>query len=566
MERSGGRNSGTNHLEIVKGRLFVVEFLIFVGVIIFVSILLSKVSDRMGIPILLLFILLGMLVGSDGVFKLAFDNYDLANKLCTIALIFIMFYGGFGTNWRAAKPVAVKAGVLASFGVLVTSLLTGLFCHFLLGMSWLEGLLLGSVLGSTDAASVFTILRTRKLALKDNTDSLLEMESGSNDPFSYMMTIVFLSLMKGSISPGSALLMLILQVVIGAGIGAIIAGGMVYLLRRRLFSSGGANEVLLVAVAILGYALPEFLGGNGYLSAYIIGIVIGNQKFDQKQSLVHFFDGLTMLMQIIIFFLLGLLSNPSRIIPIFLSALGIMAFMTFIARPAAVFSLLSLFRRRKSSLGQKLVVSWAGIRGAASIVFAIIAVSSGVPLAHDLFHIVFAIVLVSLLLQGGLLPFVSYRTNMYQEDGDVMKTFNDYEDEKAVQFVTTNIHSGHKWIDKQIMDVFIPQDIRIVMVERENQQFVPSGDTVLEEGDRLILMAMHYDETSNVRLKERILYENDSYIGKALRDITLRPGRRIILIRRDGEIIIPTGDTEFKVDDTIVFNSIRNHSKTKVKV
>ena len=187
-----------------------IQALIFIGVVVLVSVLLSEVSDKSGIPMLFIFIVFGMAIGSSGLMS-DFDNFELANIVCSIALIFIMFYGGFGTSWRAAKPVAGKALILASFGVFLTAAVTGIFVHYVLGFPLIESLLLGSVIGSTDAASVFSILRRRKLSLKENTDSLLEMESGSNDPFSYILTIVCLALIRGGIKPGEALLMLFLQ-------------------------------------------------------------------------------------------------------------------------------------------------------------------------------------------------------------------------------------------------------------------------------------------------------------------------------------------------------------------
>ena len=427
--------------------------LIIIAAIVMMSVLLSVASDKSGIPMLLFFIAFGMVVGSTPL-MMPPNAFEVANKVCSIALIFIMFYGGFGTSWRAAKPVAGKALILASFGVFLTAVFTGIFVHFVIGFPLVESLLLGSVIGSTDAASVFSILRRRKLSLKDGTDSLLEMESGSNDPFSYILTIVCLALLVEGISPGQAFLTLFLQVSVGVVIGAVISIALVFFIRKNIFFKGGGNEVFTIAIALLGYALAELLSGNGYLSVYIIGIVLGNQDFKSKRDLVAFFEGINMLAQITIFFILGLLSDVRSIISVFPIALAIMVFMTLISRPVSVFGLMAFMPN--SSLQQKIVVSWAGIRGAASIVFSIVAVSS-VELHYDLFHIIFTIVLLSLALQGGLLPTVAIRTNMYDPHGDVMKTFTDYEDEKNVQFVATEICEGHPWIGKALKDVFRPK-------------------------------------------------------------------------------------------------------------
>lgn len=533
----------------------IVHALIFIGIIVLVSVFLSEVSDKFGIPMLLFFILFGMIIGSSGLLE-SFDNFELANRVCSIALIFIMFYGGFGTSWRAARPVAGRALVLASFGVFFTAAITGLFVHYVLGFPLLESLLLGSVIGSTDAASVFSILRRQKLSLRDNTDSLLELESGSNDPFSYILTVVCLSLMVEGIKAGQAFLMLFLQVAVGIAVGGILAVIFVFLIRKNIAFKGGGNEVFTMAIALLGYAVAEVLGGNGYLSVYVIGIVLGNQEFASKRSLVAFFDGINMLAQIMIFFVLGLLSNVQGIVKAFPYALAIMLFMTFISRPVSVIGLMSLSKR--SYWQQMLVVSWAGIRGAASIVFAIVAVSSGVTLQNDLFHIIFTIVLLSLAFQGGLMPQVAIKTKMYDPHGDIMKTFTDYEEERKLHFVMTEIYENHPWIDCMLQDVFLPNDIRVVLVERDSKQFMPNGQTQFEEGDRLTLSALHYDPALNqIELNERTVKEGDRFAGRFIRDLKLRANEQIVLLERDGEVIIPTGDTQIFVNDLIVINWMR---------
>lgn len=232
----------------------------------------NRLSQKFGVPALLLFMGLGMLFGSDGLFKIPFDNYQFAEQICSIALIFIMFYGGFGTNWNAAKPVAVRAVLLSSAGVILTAALTGLFCYFILRFAFLESMLIGAVISSTDAASVFSILRSKKLNLKEHTASLLEIESGSNDPFSYMLTVIILTLMQGSSSTGSIAYLIFSQVVYGAIFGVVIAIAAIWILRRLSFSQSGMDTIFVLAVALLSYAIPSALGGNGYLSAYITGI------------------------------------------------------------------------------------------------------------------------------------------------------------------------------------------------------------------------------------------------------------------------------------------------------
>lgn len=528
-----------------------IKVLIVVSIIVLTSVLLSVVSDKSGIPMLLIFIVFGMLIGSTGLFK-SIDNFEIANKVCSTALIFIMFFGGFGTSWRAAKPVAGKAIILASFGVFTTAAITGLFVYYVLGFPLIESFLLGSVIGSTDAASVFSILRRRKLSLKDSTDSLLEMESGSNDPFSYILTVVCLSLLIEGISPAKAGFMLFMQVGVGLAVGAAISTSVAFFIRRNVFFRGGGNEVFAIAIALLGYALPEMIGGNGYLSVYVIGIVLGNQDFESKRSLVAFFDGINMLAQITIFFVLGLLSNVASIMHVFPIALAVMLFMTFVSRPVSVFGLLAF--TPNSSVPQKLIVSWAGIRGAASIVFAIVAVSR-VELQNDLFHIVFTVVLLSLAFQGGLMPTVAIKTKMYEPGGNVMKTFTDYVEEKNVQFIISKIKEEHPWLGRALKENFLPHDIRVVIIERGDEQFIPVGDTVIEKDDILILSGLDYDEKpENFTLREYVVEKGDRFESHYIRDIKLKENKRIIFLERGGEVIIPTGDVQILEGDLIVIN------------
>ena len=279
-------------------------YLLITAVVIFACVFLSKVSSRLGIPMLLAFILLGMLFGSDGILKIPFDNYAFAEQICTVALIFIMFYGGFGTNWQQAKSVAVKAGLLSTAGVVITAALTGVFCHYALHIAWVESMLIGALIGSTDAASVFSVLRSKRLSLRYNTASLLEVESGSNDPCAYMLTVTFIAIAQGSASGGQIGLLIVKQMLFGILFGGLIAAAAVLLLKKIKFSTAGFDMVFVVGIAVIGYALPAVFGGNGFLSVYIVGIVLGNTEIRNKRNLVNFFDGLTGLMH------KGLMPNP----------------------------------------------------------------------------------------------------------------------------------------------------------------------------------------------------------------------------------------------------------------
>ena len=538
-------------------------FLLTVSAVIFLCVLLNKVSSRLGIPMLLAFIILGMVFGSDGLFKISFTNYTVAEQLCSTALIFIMFYGGFGTKWSAAKPVAVQSFLLSTVGVVFTAVFTAVFCRFVLHISASESFLIGAVISSTDAASVFYILRSKKLNLKNNTASLLEAESGSNDPMSYMLTIIALSILEQQSggqgkSAASLIYLVISQLLYGAAFG--IAFGMLsaLILRKFKFSEAGFDSAFVIGAAVLSYALPSLIGGNGYLSAYIAGIILGNSAIPHKKPLVHFFDGITGLVQMFVFFLLGLLATPSDIYKVLFPSVAIALFLTLASRPLAVFLLLTPFR---FPVRQQLLVSWAGLRGAASIVFAVMAVSAiqGYPhggLQHDLFHIVFCIVLFSILMQGSLLPFAAKSLKMIDDSTNVLHTFNDYPDEIPVRFIQVTQPKEHPWNGQEIKDLVLPPETLLVLILRGAERLIPRGKTVIQSGDILVLAARVFTEQTNEAAREEELVEMPigklhDWAGKTLAEIASEK-MFIVLIKRNSRLIIPKGDTRLAAGDVLV--------------
>lgn len=525
--------------------------LLIVAVIIFCCIIFNNISSKIGMPVLVAFIFLGMLFGTDGIFKIYFDDFEIAESICSVALIFIMFYGGFGTKWSEARPVAKQAILLSSLGVFLTAGFVAAFCHFVLRMEFLQSMLIGSVISSTDAASVFSVLRSKRLNLKYNTASMLEVESGSNDPCSYMLTIMTLSVMAGDTSGGGIVVMFLQQIIFGILIGLVIALIARFIMRRYEFASNGFDTIFVLAIALVSYAAPIAIGGNGYLSAYIVGIILGNSNIKNKKVLVHFFDGITGLMQIVIFFLLGLLAFPSRIPAVILPALLIALFLTFIARPIAVALLLTPF---KAKLNQQIVVSWAGLRGAASIVFAIMATTQLVAENMDLYHIIFFIALFSILFQGGLLPLVSRKLNMVDDDSDVLKTFNDYVEDLPVQFIQFKMPGDHEWVGKAVKEILLPPNSILALLLRGKDKIVPNGDTVFEEGDYIVLGAKAPKALNNVNLTEVEIYEGSEWEGKQVYEISPDPDHLVIMIQRDDKIIIPTGNTEVIKNDILVVN------------
>ena len=284
---------------------------------------------------------------------------------------------------------------------------------------------------------------------------MLELESGSNDPFSYMLTVIFLTLMSGDISGGKIVYLIFAQVIFGALSGVLLAYASLWFFKHYHFKTSGMYSIFVVAVALVSYAIPTLVGGNGYLSAYICGIILGNREIKNKRTIIHFFDGVTGFMQMLLFFLLGLLSFPSQFHTVALPALAIALFLTFVARPLAVGMILTPFG---CSIRQQTLVSWSGLRGAASIVFAIMTVVNPAVMDNDIFHIVFFIVLFSILIQGSLIPFVAKKLDMVDTDGDVMKTFTDYSYELPVGFVEFDMPHGHHWVDKTVQELNFPKN------------------------------------------------------------------------------------------------------------
>lgn len=523
------------------------QVVLLVGIVIMICVLMGRYISKLAVPSLLFFIALGMLFGVNGLVRISFDDYQLTETICSVSLIFIIFYGGFGTNIREARPVAIRAVLLSTAGVALTAGSVGVFAHWALRLPWLESLLIGAVLSSTDAASVFNILRSQRLDLKYHTASLLELESGSNDPISYMLTVLLVTLLAGKkiVLP----VMLLEQVGIGLFCGIFIGKASVWALRTVPFNINEGRTIFTAAVMLLGFALPQMFGGNGYLSVYLCGIILGNGKFPEKRHLVHFFDVITGISQILIFFLLGLLVTPSELPQVLLPAVLIMLFLTFAARPAASMICLLPFR---SNWRQIAVVSWSGLRGAASIVFSIMAVLSEIEISYNLYNLVFCIVLLSIAVQGTLLPYIARKTEMIDHNADVRKTFNDYEAESSINFIKTRIDKTHRFCDQQIKDIVLPSGMLVVMVIRGMERIIPNGETILKEDDLLILAAADFSEEEPLMLQEKMIGINHKWIGRSLRELQMPKNTLIVTIKRGEETFIPTGSTRIYEQDLLI--------------
>lgn len=527
------------------------DFVLTIAVVIIVCLLASRLSVKFALPTLLIFMVLGMLFGTDGIFGFVFDDFAFAEAVCSYALVFIMFYGGFGTSWRASKQVAGKSFLLASVGVVTTALLTAVFCHFVLGFEWLFALLVGSVMGSTDAASMFAVLKQKKLDLKENTTSLLALESGSNDPASYMMTVLALTLMAGSGAMSSAVLVLT-QILYALFFSILLAFATIFVLKQFKFGSDGFDTLFVLVLAIVSYILPTMLDGNGYLSVYIFGIILGNSSIRNKVTLVHFFDGITGLAQIAIFFLLGLLVVPSELPGVLGISVAVFLFLSFVSRPATVFGLFAFGKKgQRSSFRQKLVVSFAGVRGASSIVFAIMAVVGGAD--RIIFNIVFCVCLISVALQAGLLPFVSKKLDMLDTTGTCLKTFNDYQDNAEMQLLKLSIPEGHPWIGKTVKELNVLSDTMIVVIKRGKDSVIPKGNTKIRANDKIILGGEVYRENADVTLEEQEVNQNHKWCNKLICKIHIPDNVLIVGVRRkSGKTIIPKGNTLICNGDTLI--------------
>lgn len=526
--------------------------ILFCSIVIFSCIITNKFSSKLGMPSLVFFMFLGVLFGCDGIFKLSFDDYNLTAKLCSIGLLFIIFYGGFCTKKICDSKVNAQAILLSSLGTILTAIFCAIFCFYILKLSFIESFLIGAVISSTDAASVFSILRSKRLNLKYNTASLLEMESGSNDPFAYILTIVGITLLNGS-NIGATLPLLFKQIFFGIIFGILIAWGALFLLKKTRLLAEGTDTIFVVAVALLSYSLTDLLQGNGYLSVYITGIILGNSQIKNKLNLMHFFDGITALCQVTIFFLIGFLSFPHKIPEIILPAVFITVFLTFIARPLAVFIALVPF---KIKWNQFLFISSAGLRGAASIVFAILVVSESVNLANDLFHIVFVVALLSVSLQGSLLPFIAKKVDMIDRFSDVRKTFNDFQQESAIALNTVTISNSHPWVGQSLKDIKFDGKALILTITRNGKKIVPKGNTKILENDEVLLGSTHTETDVDINLCETYIDKNHEWLNLKLKEINLPESYLIALIKRGEKYFVPNGSTKIKLDDTIVFYNV----------
>jgi potassium/hydrogen antiporter len=479
---------------------FSAENILLIGsILLFISIVSSKTSFRFGIPALILFLIVGMLAGSDGPGGMYFNDPHASQLLGVVALTFILFSGGLDTKWESVKPVLRSGISLSSIGVLITATTVGLFSHYLLNFSLYEGLLLGAIVSSTDAAAVFSILRSRNIGLKGNVRPLLEFESGSNDPMAYFLTISFTHLV---LHPDDSIYLLLPKFFMAMGLGAVcgyVFGRLMILITNKIkLEVDGLYPVLILSMVFFTFSFTDFIGGNGFLAVYIAAIILGSSSFIHKKSLMKFYDGQAWLMQIIMFITLGLLVFPSKIVPIIDKGVILSLVLIFVARPLAVFISLanSDLRWRK-----KMFIAWVGLRGAVPIVFATYPLIAGVQNASVIFHLVFFISVSSVLLQGTTLAIVAKWLHVSVPEKLKRKFPLDIElkDDLKTELIELDILQDSPAAGRQVVDLKLPPQALIVLIHRDGKYLTVNGETIIRPDDHLLVMADNQDAITKVK-------------------------------------------------------------------
>lgn len=482
-------------LSLFPVNLFSDNLLLLLSIVIITALFVSQAGYKFGVPSLLLFLAVGMAFGQDGV-GIRFDNFHIAQSVGNIALTVILLAGGMETDFRSIKPVLRQGIILSTLGVLFTVAFTGGFIWFLstrmpqaLPFGVLGCFLLAAAMSSTDSASVFNILRGSRLSLKNNIGSVLELESGSNAPVAYVLTITLVQIITAGNAPKTpvVVLTLLFQILIGAGIGV----GMGYLGRwmiKRIRLRGSAlYAIMVLCLGFLTNAVAADLKGNGLLALYIAAIILGNdKKLPFKKDVLKFLDGVTWLAQILMFLLLGLLVNPSELPKVAFPAILIAVFMSLVARPLSVFMLMAPFK--EMNWRGKSFVSWVGLKGAAPILFAIYPVVANVPEAKDMFNIVFFITLLSLLFQGTTIPFAAKLLKVGEKaEGEVDTMGIEMPDEMGT---LTNHIVTKKDLSKGnlLKDLNMPLGKRVIMIKRGDDFIMPDGGATLMEGDQMLIL------------------------------------------------------------------------------
>ncbi len=485
------------------------NILLWVALLIFVSVVSSKVSDRFAIPVLLIFLFIGMLAGSEGIGRIYFDNAELAKSIGIIALIFIIFSGGFDTDWKETRPIVVPGVLLSTLGVLLTAAIVGFFAVYVLKFSFLQGMLLGSIISSTDAAAVFSILRSRRISLKPPLKPLLEFESGSNDPMAVFLTVGFISLLTAT--EGTVLDLVpkfFIDMGMGVLIGLLMAKAIAFFIKRLKLEYGGLYPVIMISLVLFTYVVAFYLKGNGFLAVYLAGLILGREDFPNKKMIIRFHDGLAWLMQITMFITFGLLVFPSHIIPLAGIGLLITILLMLVARPVSVFLCLLPFR---IGLREKTMISWVGLKGSAPIILATFPFMAGIPQADTIFNVVFFVVLASVFIQGGTIQMLAKVLKLDVPLTEKVTYPIEFEKTEAIDAELTDVIIPYdsEAAGKKIGALGVPEKCLIVLVSREGKFHVPSGSMTLEGGDVLLVLADQEDLVGLQRVIAQMKNKNE---------------------------------------------------------
>ncbi|HEY9043168.1 MAG TPA: potassium/proton antiporter [Rheinheimera sp.] len=469
--------------------MFVIDQLILLAaVLILFGILSSKLSARLGLPMLVLFLLVGMLAGEEGIGRIAFDNPQAAHALGTLALALILFDGGLQTSMQSIKQVWKPASILATLGVLVTALVTGVAASYILKISLLEGLLLGAIVGSTDAAAVFSLLRNAGINLNRRLKSTLEMESASNDPMAIFLTVGLLEILVNGLKPGLGLAQLfLLQMGLGAIIGLAVGYAIVSVINRIHLQASGLYPILVTASGLLAFGVAANLGGSGFLAVFICGVIVGNARFVFQRTTFLFHDGLAWLSQITMFVMLGLLITPSSLLTVWWQGLLIAAVLVFVARPIAVLPVLKLFGFNSHEMT---LVSWVGLRGSVPIILAIFPLMFGLASAELIFNVVFFVVLISATLQGSTLAWVARKLKLIEPlpakaPATLEITALGEVDAEIVEYTLSD---NSRAVNRRLARMALPEGVVVAMITRQEKVIPPRGSTVLQARDHLFVV------------------------------------------------------------------------------
>ncbi|MBS7784820.1 potassium/proton antiporter [Providencia stuartii] len=464
------------------------QLILLTSILILLGIFSSKLSARLGLPMLVMFLFIGMLAGEDGIGQIAFNNVNVSYAVGSLALALILFDGGLQTSVKSIQLVWKPAFTLATFGVLITAGITGLAAAYILGIPLLEGLLLGAIVGSTDAAAVFSLLRNAGIYLNERLQSTLEIESATNDPMAIFLTVGLLQLLMNQSASGSELLLLFVsQMGIGTLVGLSVGWISIKIINKIKLLATGLYPVLVAACGLLSFGLASNLQGSGFLSIFVTGVVIGNARFVFQRNTFLFHDGLAWLSQIIMFVMLGLLVNPSSLLEVWFEGLVIALVLTFIARPIAVVPVLKFFKFSREEIT---LVSWVGLRGSVPIILAIFPFIYGLPGANLIFDVVFFVVLISATLQGSTLPYVARKLNLMQPPPLLPAATLDITavDQIDADLVEYTLGEDCSAVGRRLSQLALPDQTVIAMITRGKSVLPPRGSTRLIADDHLFVV------------------------------------------------------------------------------